>query len=138
VNKKTLLILLLLLIILNEFVMSCFTRVVQVKFLDLTLPQYWLPRYDWVLCIEVLEHIPPKFENVAIDTIDRTARHGVVLSWAVPSQFGYFHVNNRSPKYVNRTMFERGLMLDFGASRALREQSTNVNLKKNVNVFVRK
>ena len=58
----------------------------QVKFLDLTLPQYWLPRYDWVLSLEVLEHIPSDFETTVLDNIDRAAGHGVVLSWAVPGQ----------------------------------------------------
>ena len=29
-----------------------------VRYLDLTLPQFWLPRHHWVLCLEVIEHIP--------------------------------------------------------------------------------
>ncbi|XP_045209094.2 uncharacterized protein LOC123561007 [Mercenaria mercenaria] len=33
----------------------------SVKYLDLTLPQYGLPLYDWVLSIEVAEHIPRKY-----------------------------------------------------------------------------
>jgi len=114
------------------------TRVAQVKFLDLTLPQYWLPRYHWVLCLEVLEHIPSEFESVAMDNIDRAAGHGVVLSWAIPGQQGFYHINNRSPEYVNQTMFERGFSLNLTATFALRKQAINAVLKRNVKVFTRK
>jgi len=103
----------------------------------LTLPQYWLPRYDWVLSTEVLEHIPAKFESVVLDNIDRAAGHGVVLSWAVPGQQGYHHVNNRSPTYVNQTMAQRGFSLDMKASLALRSYATLYYFRNNIMVFTR-
>ena len=114
------------------------TRVVQVKFLDLTLPQYWLPRYDWVLSMEVLEHIPTQYETVVMDNIDRAAGHGVVLSWAVPGQGGFHHVNNRSPTYVNETMSSRGFSLDKEASGNLSKEATVSWLKNNVRVYLRR
>jgi len=117
--------------------MAHFTLCEQVKFLDLTLPQYWLPRYDWVLCMEVLEHIPAEFETIVLDNIDRAARHGVVLSWAVPGQGGFQHINNRSPAYVNQTMFNRGLKMDVSVSRALRAKASVDWLRRNVNVYIR-
>jgi len=110
---------------------------VQVKFLDLTLPQYWLPRYDWVLSMEVLEHIPAEFETVVLDNIDRAATHGVVLSWAVPGQPGFHHVNPRSPTYVNQTMLDRGFRMDLNNSLALRQQTSFFWLKSNIMVFIR-
>ena len=110
---------------------------VQVKFLDLTLPQYWLPRYDWVLSLEVLEHVPAEYESVALDNIDRAARHGVVLSWAVPGQFGYQHINNRSPDYVNQTMFHRDFTLETMATRNLRNRAKFPVFKRNIMVFIR-
>jgi len=103
----------------------------------LTLPQYWLPRYDWVLSLEVLEHIPAKYEKVALDNIDRAAGHGVVLSWAVPGQPGFHHVNNRTPTYVNQTMLDRGFTLDLKASLVLRDRATFRVLQNNIMVFVR-
>jgi len=110
----------------------------QVKFLDLTLPQYWLPRYDWVLSMEVLEHIPVKFEAVALDNIDRAAGHGVVLSWAQLNQTsGFHHVNLKSPTYVNRVMFDRGFKIDLNTSLVLRQTATLRWLKHNLMVFVR-
>ena len=110
---------------------------IQVKFLDLTLPQYWLPRYDWVLSTEVLEHIPAQYETVVLDNIDRAAGHGVVLSWAAPRQLGFYHVNNRPPAYVNQAMFDREFIMDQNASLVLRARATNPNLKNNVRVYIR-
>ena len=113
------------------------TRVTQVNFLDLTLPQYWLPLYDWVLSMEVLEHIPAEFETVVLDNIDRAAGHGVVLSWAVPRQRGFSHVNGRSPTYVNQRMLDRGFEMDLKTTLVLREQATFPWLKRNIMVFIR-
>jgi len=110
----------------------------QVKFLDLTLPQYWLPRYDWVLSTEVLEHIPAEFENIALDNIDRAAGHGIVLSWATIGQPGFYHVNNRSPAYVEQIMLDRGFTADVKCSLSLRKKAKIKHLKKNLMVFVRR
>ena len=108
------------------------------KFLDLTLPQYWLPRYDWVLSMEVFEHIPAQYETVVLDNVDRAAGHGVVLSWAVPGQGGFRHINNRSPAYVNQTMFNRGFRLDRAASDELSEAAEIDWLKNNIRVYTRR
>ena len=35
-----------------------------VKFLDLSVPQYGLPIYDWILSLEVAEHIPTKYQDI--------------------------------------------------------------------------
>ena len=118
--------------------LSCSRARVQVKFLDLTLPQYWLPRYDWVLSMEVIEHIPAKFETIVLDNIDRAAGHGVVLSWAVIGQGGFHHVNNRSPTYVKQTMIDRGFTMPLDTSLALRKQATLPWLKNNLMVFIRR
>jgi len=110
----------------------------KVKFLDLTLPQYWLPRYDWVLSLEVLEHIPAQYEKIVLDNIDRAARHGVVLSWAVLGQPGFHHVNNRPLKYVKETMSNRyGFRMDLNTSVMLRNQATLSWLRNNVMVYIR-
>jgi len=43
----------------------------KVQHLDLTVPQYGLPVYDWVLSLEVAEHIPVKFEAIYLDNLFR-------------------------------------------------------------------
>jgi len=111
---------------------------VQVKFLDLTLPQYWLARYDWVLSMEVLEHIRLQYETVVLDNIDRAAGHGAVLSWASPGQRGLHHVNNRPAEYLKTVMTRRGFRLDMTASQKLRRVASLPWLKRNLMVFYRR
>ncbi|KAL3862467.1 hypothetical protein ACJMK2_008431 [Sinanodonta woodiana] len=110
----------------------------RVKFMDLTLPQFGLPMYDWVISLEVAEHIPKQFEGVYLDNINRHAREGVVLSWAVPGQGGYGHVNERIFDYVVQVMEKNELYYDSEKSRVLKTAATTTWLKDNVNVFLRR
>ena len=57
--------------------------------------------FDWALALEIMEHIPPKYEKTALDNIVRSARKGVVCSWAVPNQGGHAHVNELSNDGTN-------------------------------------
>ena len=70
--------------------------------MDLTIPHVTLPMYDWVMCLEVLEHIPAQFEDVAVFNIATHARKGLLISWAPPGQGGYHHVNERGHAYVEQ------------------------------------
>jgi hypothetical protein len=53
-----------------------------VKYLDLSQPVN-LPMKDWVLSLEVGEHIPVQFESIFIQNLHRHNRNGIILSWAV-------------------------------------------------------
>ncbi|XP_045216168.2 uncharacterized protein LOC123566285 [Mercenaria mercenaria] len=110
----------------------------RVKFLDLTLPQYGLPLYDWVISLEVAEHIPQKFESVFIDNIVRHAREGVVLSWAKPGQGGYSHVNNRPFEYIKELMDNLSFSHDNVESEKLKNAASFPWFKWNTNVYRRK
>ncbi|PVD21699.1 hypothetical protein C0Q70_17499 [Pomacea canaliculata] len=110
----------------------------EVKFLDLTLPQYGLPVYDWVMCLEVAEHVPARYERVLVDNIARHARKGIVLSWGHPGQEGFHHVNNKSPEDVKRLLDEVGFTLNDRDSVSLRKNSTFDWFKANIFVFERK
>ena len=106
-----------------------------VRYIDLTLPQYWLPRYDWVLCLEVIEHIPKSHESVALDNIVRPASEGIVLSWAKHLQPGYGHINPRESDYVNATMTQRGLSVDEQATIKLRRAAKLMWFQENILVY---
>jgi len=106
-------------------------------FLDLTLPQYGLPVYDWVMSLEVAEHIPENFENIYIDNIVRHASEGVVISWARPGQGGYSHVNNRDIDYIKAIMGKQGFAYDEKDSQQLKNASSVYWLQNNINVFRR-
>lgn len=109
----------------------------RVKFLDLTLPQYGLPVCDWVISLEVAEHIPAEFEHVYIDNIARHAQEGVVLSWARPGQGGYSHINNRDIEYISNVMLKQDFIHDIKDSEKLKNASSLHWLKSNINVFKR-
>ena len=108
----------------------------RVQFLDLSVPQYGLPVYDWIISIEVAEHIPPQFEHIYLDNIARHAIEGVILSWAGPQQKGVTHVNARRFEYVNDRMKAIGFVHANEQSVKLQTLSRG-NLKKLINVYVR-
>ena len=110
----------------------------RVAYLDLTLPQFGLPLYDWVMSLEVAEHIPSKFENVYMDNIARHSKEGIVLSWATPGQGGLEHINERSFEYVINLLQTYDFEWDEKSSYYLRNASTLPWLRANVNVFKRK
>ena len=84
------------------------------SYLDLTLPQYGLPLYDWVISLEVAEHIPAESEAIYLDNIVRHAREGVVLSWAVPGNdlFLYVTITLMTLAYKENNLFFWYLLSD--------------------------
>lgn len=97
-----------------------------------------LPVADWVLCLEVGEHIPKQFEDTFIDNLVRHNREGIVLSWGVPGQPGIDHVNTRSNSYIKAKMAERGLVFDADASMRVTAASTMPWFKKStIMVFIK-
>ncbi|XP_052816028.1 uncharacterized protein LOC128242763 isoform X2 [Mya arenaria] len=110
----------------------------RVSYLDLTLPQYGLPLYDWIMSLEVAEHIPREYESVYIDNIVRHAKEGVVLSWAVPGQEGYSHINMRTFEYVKDLFDKLGFDHDAESSEKLKKASKLEWLRTNTNVYRRR
>ena len=109
----------------------------RVNFLDLTLPQYGLPVYDWIISLEVAEHIPNEYEHTFIDNIVRHAKEGVVLSWAKPGQGGYSHVNNKPFEYVQNLFESLGFKHNQVESQKLKQAAVLGWLKLNTNVYKR-
>jgi len=86
-----------------------------------TLRIAWHPDpFDWVLCLEVAEHIPPEEEGIFLENLNRHARAGMVVSWAPPEIEGEGHVNCL-PKEESRKRVEMlGFRQDEAATAALR------------------
>ena len=110
----------------------------NVNFLDLSVPIYHLDKYDWVISLEVAEHIPEKFENIFIENLVRHSKEGIILSWAAVGQGGHSHVNTRDFPYIKSKMEEKGYMFDEENSAAFKKAATFGWFKNNVNVFRRK
>jgi 2-polyprenyl-3-methyl-5-hydroxy-6-metoxy-1,4-benzoquinol methylase len=69
--------------------------------MDLSIPQYGILQYDWIISLEVAEHIPEIYEAVYLDNIFRHAKEGIILSWAVPGQGGLSHINNKCFVFIS-------------------------------------
>lgn len=85
-----------------------------VKWIDVTDPIFDTIdfRADWVMSLEIGEHIPPEATDNLIDLLDRHNRHGVILSWAVPGQDGHSHINTRTNDDISSRLFKKGYIVD--------------------------
>ena len=112
----------------------------KVQFLDLSIPQYGLPLYDYVISTEVAEHIPKKYEKLYVDNLFRHAKEGIILSWAKPGQGGHFHVNNKAFKDIKKLMEDNGFEHDAISSSVLQKSSSVgfAYFRDGINVFKRK
>ena len=90
---------------------------------------------DWVLSLEVGEHIPKEYEHIFIQNLIKHAKQGIILSWAVPGQPGDGHVNCQSNDYVISLMKENGFSLNTKTSLELREASELWWFKNTLMVF---
>jgi len=109
----------------------------RVRFMDLSIPQYGIRQYDWIISLEVAEHIPEKYEAVYLDNIFRHAKEGIIVSWAVPGQRGLSHINNKPIEYVTKVMRNNGFVRDAGKTMKLQASASLSWIKSNINVYVR-
>lgn len=78
---------------------------------DLSAPLMLDKRFQWIACLEVAEHIPPRGAPVLCDTIARHLSPGglVIFSAAVPGQQGEHHVNCQPAAYWRDLLHARGI-----------------------------
>jgi len=94
-----------------------------VQFIDLTKPLS-LKRTDWLLSLEVGEHIPHKHEAQVIANLHAHNCRGAIVSWAVLSQTGTGHINCHSNEYVINVFENLGYKLNQDITAALRGKRT--------------
>jgi hypothetical protein len=109
----------------------------RVNFIDLSVPIYHLNVYDWIISLEVAEHIPAKFESIYIDNLVKHAKEGIILSWAKEGQDGHSHVNNKNADYVINLMKSKNFSHDLKNSKNFKMKSSLPWFKDNINVFRR-
>lgn len=96
-----------------------------IKHADLSVKQdFGVLSYDWVVCMEVAEHIPKQFEHILLGNIISPAKKGVLLTWGVPGQNGIGHVNLQTNDYVIGIMKDFGFNYDKEKSEYLRSKAT--------------
>ena len=122
-----------------------------VRFADLTdgLPRSirTLPRVDWVMSLEVAEHVPRSDEARFLHTLTSLPAEGVILSWATPGQAGGSggakHVNCQWASYVDCAMGWLGFDYDFDLVAKLGKHTKNFSypchwLRPNIMAFRRR
>jgi hypothetical protein len=97
-----------------------------------------LCKHDWVMSLEVGEHIPREYEDIFINNLDSGNKMGIVLSWAVEGQGGTSHVNNQNNSYIRTKFSVKGYTSDFEAENTLRGMASLVWFKNTIMVFRRK
>lgn len=94
---------------------------------------------DYILCLEVGEHVPKELEGNLFDNICQ-AKKAVILSWAQPEQEGIGHINCKNPDEVIKEMKSRGFKVNDKNTQDLREanKSSHCNwLTKNITYYAR-
>jgi hypothetical protein len=94
------------------------------KWFDLTLPLE-LPKADWVISLEVGEHVPNEFEGMLIRNLHHHNCKGIILSWGTLGQGGHSHINNHSNDYIISVFNELGYIKDVDMKARLRNPEGN-------------
>ena len=84
---------------------------------------------DWILSLEVGEHIPKEFESAFIQNLTRNAKKGIIISWAIKGQGGYGHFNEQNNKYIKNLLYKFGFINDLKTEKKLRKNLLFLGLK---------
>jgi cyclopropane fatty-acyl-phospholipid synthase-like methyltransferase len=105
------------------------------KVLDLAEPVLFETPYDWILSIEVGEHLPPEYEDIYIHNLHNNNKRGIVTSWALEGQNGLGHFNERNNDYIKQKFLALGYTNDVEVENQLRESSSLWWFKNTIMVF---
>lgn len=103
--------------------------------LDLSKPFELYQKADWVVSLEVGEHLPKKFEATFLQNLDRHNTKGIILSWALKGQGGDGHFNEQNNDYVKAQMAKLGYTNDVVAEQHLRDKARISWFKNTIMVF---
>lgn len=103
--------------------------------IDLSQPFDLGIQFDWIVCLEVGEHLPPSYETTLIQNLHRHNSKGIILSWAVKGQGGFGHFNEQNNDYIKKIMTNLGYINDEERERFLRTHSSLPWFKNTIMVF---
>lgn len=103
--------------------------------LDLSVPKTFDEPFDWVMSLEVGEHLPKRFEDIFINNLHNNNKRGIVLSWAIKGQGGHGHFNEQNTDYIKSKICKLGYTNDIENENILRNNSTLFWFKNTIMVF---
>ena len=95
-------------------------------------------RKDWVMSLEVGEHLPSTCLPAYTALLHWANRRGLLLSWARPGQPGKCHVSPRSPESLVTEFEALGYVLDEAATAGARQNASFAWMRKNFLVLRRR
>lgn len=91
--------------------------------------------FDWILCLEVAEHIPKQFSTTLLQNLKQHARRGLIISWSSDWE-GIGHVNCLPEEEFYATVQrETGFVLDLEATEVVRKGCEIDYIGRGVAVF---
>jgi len=108
------------------------------KVLDLSKRFDLGKKFDYVISLEVAEHIPKEYEEIYIDNLIRHTDYYLITSWGVKGQGGDGHVNEQDNDYVLNLYNKKGMVYQKEISEALRNIATLDWFKNTIFVFSKK
>jgi cyclopropane fatty-acyl-phospholipid synthase-like methyltransferase len=105
------------------------------KIQDLSEPFYLGKTFDWVISLEVGEHIPHQYERIFIENLMKHTEKGIILSWAVKNQGGTGHFNEQNNDYIKSVFSNYGYINDIETENKLRDQASIGWFKNTIMVF---
>ena len=92
-------------------------------------------KFDYVISLEVAEHIPKKYEEIYVNNLIRHIDSHLITSWAIKGQGGDGHVNEQDEDYILNMYKEKGMVYQKEVSEALRNVATLSWFKETIFVF---
>jgi hypothetical protein len=102
--------------------------------LDLS-KKFELPKKEYVITLEVGEHIPKLYEETFIQNIHNHNTKGIILSWAVIGQGGDGHINCQDNHYIKQIFNDLGYTNNIDDENYLRANSSFSWFKNTIMVF---
>lgn len=109
----------------------------RVKYLNLAEPIPFECNYDFVISIEVAEHIPKIYEDIYVDNLIKCSKIGIVISWSGIGQSGHFHVNNKNKEEVILLFKKKGYKYQSLITERLKNFTTIAWVKSNLLYFAK-
>ena len=90
---------------------------------------------EWIISLEVGEHIPKTYEKIFINNLDKNNTKGIIISWAIKGQGGSGHVNEQNNEYIKNIFVKLGYKNEKEIEKYLRCNSKLPWFKNTIMVF---
>ena len=107
------------------------------RVLDLTKPFDLGKKFDYVVCLEVAEHIPLEYQDIFVENLVKHTDFYLVISWAVEGQGGDGHINEQNEDYVLNLFKNKNMNYNKEVSDFIKHNATLGWFKETVYVFRR-